>query len=222
MESADVVSPRRDLQPAKYDRTVYPYSVIPGGVRTRAELASRMAEDPVIESHYENFDVAQARFVKSGEMQPVHVAYRIGEDVFWTAKTVRIPEGETLITDGSSLARTRCGNRISVLPQEPVSEAEPPIETFDIPVFETPMIARLDPPQLDITGPPVPDLEISPVMPAIPYVPVRAPAFDNLRYSAVRPLALFPQFHEVPEPGTIGLTFLGLVTLFAVRLLRKN
>jgi hypothetical protein len=209
-------------EPVKYGRPVYPYSVIPGGVRSRAELTSSIKEDPVIASHYAKFEVAEARFIKSEETQSVHVSYRMGDKIFWTAKTVAIPKGETLVTDGSSTARTRCGNQVSVLPQEPISPEEPPIETFDIPVFETPLIARFEPPNLDFSRQPELGLDINPTQPVIPYVPIRPPALDNLRQSAVRPLALFPRSSEVPEPGTMSLTILGLITFAALRFSRKK
>ena len=222
LEKADAPGTHKPLQPAKYERTVYPYSVIPGGVRTRAELASNIADDPVVAGHYANFEMDRARFIKSDETQFVHVAYRLRNKIFWTAKTVKIPKGETLITDGKSVARTRCGNKVSVLPQEPVSGEEPPVETFDMPVFEIPMIASMEPPQLDLTKPPEAVLEISPTVPVVPYVPIQPSVFDNPRHSALRPLALFQQFNEVPEPGTIGLAMLGLVAFFVVRFTRKK
>lgn len=222
LESAGVPESGNHSQPANYERTVYPYSVVPGGIRSRAELISRIVEDPVVASHYAGFDVAEARFIKSEEPQFVHVAYRLRDKIFWTAKAIAIPKGETLITDGKNTARARCGNKVTVLPQEPVSEEEPPIETFDIPVFETPMIARIEPPQLDLSRQAEPALEIRPAQPVIPYVPIRPPVFDTLRNSPLRPLALFPRFHEVPEPGTAGLVMLGLIAFVAVRLTRKS
>ena len=215
-----------ELQEVKYQRAVYPYSVIPGGIRTRAELVTHIANDPVVAFHYANFELSQAKFVRSKETVFVYVAYRLKDKIFWTAKTIKIPEGEALISDGNNVARTRCGNKISVLPQEPVSAEEPPVDTFEIPTFEAPMksepviIASLDPPQLDV--PPLPMLEPKPIEPLIPDVPVTTPRFSSLRYSAVRPLALYPQGNEIPEPGTISLLMGGLVVLFAIRFARKR
>ena len=222
LETADAPSSQKHFQTARYERTVYPFSVIPGGIRSRAELISHIADDPVVAAHYANFDIDQAKFIKSEETQFVHVSYRLRDKIFWTAKTVAIPKGETLISDGRSIARTRCGNKVSVLAQEPIAAEEPPVETFAIPIFETPMIASLDPPSPDITKQPEAELEIRPTEPTIPFVPIQPPAFESLRYSTLRPLALFPRFYEIPEPGTIALLTIGLVAFIATRFTRKK
>lgn len=116
------------------ERVIYPFSVIPGGVRDAGELSEKMKKDPVVAAHYSGFGVAKARPVAAREATPVHVAYRIGDKVYWTAKKVRLHKGETLITDGRNVARGRCGNRVSVLAQEPTSPEEPPAEVLDTPV----------------------------------------------------------------------------------------
>jgi hypothetical protein len=115
-------------------RVVYPYSVIPGGVRDAGELLEKIKSDPVVAAHYSGFSAAKARPVAAREATPVHVAYRIGDKVYWTAKKVRLARGETLIADGRNLARGRCGNRVSVLAQEPTSPVEPPAGVLDTPV----------------------------------------------------------------------------------------
>ncbi len=53
-----------------------------------------------------------------------------------------------MITDGKSLARARCGNRVSVLAQEPTSPEEPPTGMLDTPVLpeKTDMAAEKSPP----------------------------------------------------------------------------
>jgi len=42
--------------------------------------------------------------------------------------------GETLLSDGEHLARTRCGNRVSEVPRAPVSSDEPEETAGDVPV----------------------------------------------------------------------------------------
>ncbi len=210
------------IQVAQSERVIYPYSVIPGGVRSRTELVQHILNDPVVSSHYADFNIEKARFIRAEESQFVHVAYRLRDKIFWTAKAVEIPKGETLISDGNSVARTRCGNKVSVLPQEPISDEEPPIDSFEIPTLETPMIASLEPPRLDFMREPESELPVQPVASQIPYVPITVPVFDHLRYSTLRPLALLPRFSEIPEAGTLVLAASGLLALFAFRFTRKK
>jgi hypothetical protein len=205
----------RQLQPVKYERVVYPYSVIPGGIRNKADLVTSVADDPVVGEHYTNFDLSQTKFIRSDEPQIVHVAYRLRNKVYWTAKTVKIPPGETLISDGKNVARTRCGNRIAALPQGPISPEEPPIETFDIP-----MIASGEPPKIEVSS--MTDLEAKPVGPQIPNISVQPLLVDNLQYDTKRPLALFPRTSAVPEPGTLGLMASGLAVILAIKFARRK
>jgi hypothetical protein len=213
-----IISGRPELipnyKPPQNERIVYPYSVIPGGVRSREELAANITADPVIAKHYADFAVQRARIVSSEEAQFAHVSYRIRNNVFWTAKTVKIPKGETLITDGQSSARTRCGNKVSVLAQEPISQEEPPIETFEIPI-----IAGTEPPPLDLARLPEVGLELRPNFPLTPYIATQPPRILPYYY---RPLFSMTPSVDVPEPGTLSLMIAGLAGFVAVRILRKK
>ena len=116
-------------------RPVYPYSIIPGGVASAAELRAAVAHDPIVAAHYAAFDLANARVFRVQEPRAVYVSYRKGDDVFWTSKKLRLAVGETLITDGQHISRTRCGNQISDGPRLPVSLAgDPEPQTLDTPV----------------------------------------------------------------------------------------
>jgi hypothetical protein len=192
----------------EYERVVYPYSVIPGGVRNRGELAANMSSDRVVAEHFADFSVGQARMVNLEVTRNVYVSYRIRDKVFWTSKTLKIPKGETLITDGRSFARSRCGNRISVEPQAPVSEEEPEPESFDIPV-----LARAEPGEL-ATLPPS-GLELREVTPVVPYFPVPPPKILPYYY---RPLFVVSPPPEilVPEPSGWSLLLTGLILLLAL------
>lgn len=115
------------------DRPVYPYSVIPGGVDSVAELKSAIDRDPVVAEHYRDFDVSKARVERLETPKIAHVSYRIGNDVYWTRKQLVLPAGERVITDGKHIARTRCGNQVADTPAV-TSPAEPAANVLDTPV----------------------------------------------------------------------------------------
>ena len=112
-------------------RRVYPYSVIPGGIESAADLRNSIARDPVVANHYKGFDVERARIVHLSEEHLLYVSYRFGARVFWLKKQLRVPRGETMVTDGEYMARTRCGNRVSETPSGPVLAVEPLFEVPD-------------------------------------------------------------------------------------------
>jgi hypothetical protein len=112
-------------------RRVYPYSVIPGGVDTRADIAEHVASDKVVADHYASFDVAKAHPVTVGKARAVHVSYRKGNKIYWTAGKVMLAQGETLLSDGTHEIRGRCGNRISDSAQLPVAMNEPTAAELD-------------------------------------------------------------------------------------------
>ena len=95
-----------------------------------AELRSAVAHDPVVAAHYAAFDLANARVFQVQEGRSVYVSYRRGDDVFWTSKKLRLAVGETLLTDGEHIARTRCGNQVSDEPRMPVSLAGDPEQSI--------------------------------------------------------------------------------------------
>lgn len=123
-----VASPVAASTPA---RLVYRYSVLPGGVRSAAELALKLRADPVAAAHYAGFDVAAARIVRVEKSRLVHVSYRIGDNIYWTRNTVRLAVGEELISDGTHLVRARCGNRIADEMQSIMLKNEPSPEALD-------------------------------------------------------------------------------------------
>src|SRR5215475_1128585 len=114
-------------------RTVYKYSVVPGGVRTVQELKWAVEHDPVVAAHYAGFDYDHARVVKLVLARTAYISYRIGNKVYWTRHRVSLKKGETVITDGKMTARSRCANRVEEMPQQATSESEPPAERFDEP-----------------------------------------------------------------------------------------
>ena len=125
------------LQPATIQarnrRLLYPYSVVPGGVRSADELQSASAHDPVVAEHYNGFDYKHARLVEVSQPKLVYLSYRRGDHIYWTRKQASLRVGEKLLTDGHTTARTRCGNQVSVLPQTETSPQEPTIAELDRP-----------------------------------------------------------------------------------------
>jgi len=112
-------------------RRVYPYSIVPGGLADRRELARAVVIDKVVAEHYAAFETARATVKTVDKPRAVYVSYRKGDKVFWTAKKLQLAEGETLLSDGQNEIRTRCGNRISDVPQLPVEAKGPSEEELD-------------------------------------------------------------------------------------------
>lgn len=117
---------------------VYSYSVIPGGVSSAQNLQAALHRDPIAAAHYVGFRVQDARLIRLTNEHRAHVSYRIGDKIYWTRKEITLHVGETLLTDGTHFARTRCGNRIAGVPAGPTSPAEPPVELIDRPTFPRP------------------------------------------------------------------------------------
>jgi len=124
--------PRSQALP-RNQRLVYPYSVIPGGVRSAAELRDHTAHDPVVAKHYASFNFERARITEVEHPQLVYLSYRRGQHIYWTRKQASLHKGELLITDGNITARTRCGNQVSTLPHTETSPEEPTMAELDRP-----------------------------------------------------------------------------------------
>jgi hypothetical protein len=116
---------------AAEQRPVYKYSVLPGGAHSREELADKAAKDKVAAAHYGSFDIDKAHVTIVPRARTVHVSYRKGDRIYWTKRKVTLAAGETLLSDGRSTIRTRCGNRISDTPQLPVEPNGPGEEELD-------------------------------------------------------------------------------------------
>ena len=163
--------------PGANDRPIFRYSIIPGGADNSEELRQAVNTDPVVAGHYSDFDLAKVRRVTLNSPQLMYVSYRIGSSVYWTKHKVALAKGEAMLTDGRSMARVRCGNRVSAAPVKPNALAEPSVEEFDAPIFppslSTPYLAASSIPPAGF--PPGASAE-SGVSPNSPFVPV-APFF---------------------------------------------
>ena len=112
-------------------RPVHRYSVIPGGAYSAEELRGALLRDRVAAAHYADFNPEAARVIVTTEPLLLYASYRIGDDVWWTRKPLHIAAGEALITDGQTLARARCGNRLSGAPRQPAQISEPDESAMD-------------------------------------------------------------------------------------------
>ena len=121
------------LPAAVLDRAVYPYSIIEGGARSAEELKQAIAADPVVAAHYADFDLENTKVVRLEQPKLAHVSYRLGNAVYWTRKPLVIGAGETVLTDGVHIARTRCANQLADMPGE-TSAAEPALAVLDTPL----------------------------------------------------------------------------------------
>ena len=113
---------------------VYPYSVVPGGVKDPDDLRYKALRDWVVRRHYAHFDFSHARLERATEAREVYLSYRVRDSVFWTRRRIRLHLGELLLTDGKITARARCGNQISDTAKPEVSDEEPDEDILDQPV----------------------------------------------------------------------------------------
>ena len=155
---------------------MFPSSVIAGGADTAQELRNAVMADPVVAQHYSDFDLANVRRVTLNAPQLMYVSYRVGNKVFWTKRRLTLAKGETVLTDGRSMARTRCGNRVSALPVRPNALAEPAPEDFNAPELphaaSTPYLAAYSPVPSSSSmggGSPVSVSSLTPVAPFFPF-----------------------------------------------------
>lgn len=164
-------------------RPNYPYSVIPGGAYSPAELRFSVRHDRVVKNHYADFNIDSARLVKLTEDRFQYVSYRLKNQVYWTRKKLRIPKGEVLLTDGSHFARTRCGNRLSSTPNSNTAPEQPSERMLSLPPFSPPQLKKGE--VTLASAPPVgeiaqefPDLpfdlpRLAPYIPDVPNVPAQ-------------------------------------------------
>jgi len=198
---------------------IYPYAVVPGGVKSPDDLRNAAQRDDVVRRHFAHFDYVRAKLERVKEAREVFLSYRIRDTVFWTSKRIRLHPGELLLTDGKITARVRCGNQISDTAKPDVSNEEPAEDVLDQPV------APVDSaPNLAIGPRLAPGLPSGqPVAPKLfaggfffPYVPVGVP----LPGTCLPDYQLIdghchPKRHKVvtPEPETIVLIAFGLALI---------
>jgi hypothetical protein len=217
-------------------RPVFPYSVVPGGVRDAQELQKAASVDPVVAKHYSDFQIAKSRTIQLDRQVAMYVSYRRNNQVFWTKNRMLIPAGETLISDGENLARVRCGNRLSPAPAEPVAATDPDKEELETPNFVPPLLADLLPAESKEMFP-AGTLDGTPLVPA-PGAPHSGAGGSGTPSSPILPPFLGPGVPPItrstipvspppvstPEPGSVSLLFAGAAFIFLLTVisLRRN
>src|SRR5882672_8622287 len=141
---------------------MYPYSVIPGGVRDVADLQEHAARDYVVRRHFGKFNYRRARLVRSEKAREVYLSYRIRDRIFWTRRKVRLLPAEFLLTDGTITARARCGNQLSETPKPEVSDEEPAADVLDQPVAEIAALGPVLPFHFPTVRPSLPGVDADP------------------------------------------------------------
>jgi hypothetical protein len=211
-------------------RPIFPYSIVPGGVRDARELQSVASHDPVVAQHYSDFRIAAARTIRLAKPLEMYVSYRRNNNVYWTRNRMVIPAGETLISDGENLARVRCGNRLSAIAAKPVATTDPTKEELDTPEFVPPLMAEFLPGEGSDFFPGAP----ASALPALP--PGSTTTGANTPPPAIFPPLLPPGVQPnspntpvvppvaTPEPGTFTFLFAGIamIALLVGLTLRRN
>ncbi len=212
VEETEPITPRVVRPGANIDaaarslRPNYPYSVIPGGAYSRAELRVVNQRDPLVREHYSDFNVNAAQLVTLTADRFQYVSYRLHNQIFWTRKRLRILKGEVLLTDGRHYARTRCGNRLSPTAMAQTSPLQPPDKLLSLPPFNPQLLSS----GLIQPAPAPPPGELAqefPVLPfdsprLAPYVPPETEA--NLRMPENSPEmggSMFPVTPGFPAPA---------------------
>jgi hypothetical protein len=200
---------------------VYPYSVVPGGVKDADALRAVAAHDSAVARHYSNFNFAKAHIERISAPREVYVSYRIRDSIFWTHKKVLLPAGELLLTDGAITARAKCGNQISEVAKPDISDQEPDQDVMDQPV------AALEPPTVPFPMRPqvaLPDLAAGQPIPdsygggfSFPYAPIQAgPPVTvclNKNGTVEKSCGSHHKPPVIPEPRTIVLLATGLTMI---------
>ncbi len=198
---ARVVTPASSVSPASRSlRPNYPYSVIPGGAYSAAELRSAVQRDALVNSHYADFNLKSARLVTLTDDRFQYVSYRLNNRIYWTRNKLRIPRGEVLLTDGYNFARTRCGNRLSFQPKQETAAAQPPTRLLSLPPFTPALLSKGE---VTLAPPPVVDTPV-PEGPDLPFdLPRLAPYLPGQEIAALPPEQIWSSVRSYP-PSFIG------------------
>jgi hypothetical protein len=157
-------------------RPNYRHSVIAGGAYDASELRNAIETDAIVAAHYKQLDQSRVKVETVAHDRYVHVSYRKGNQIFWTRNKVLLRQGETILTDGKTQIRARCGNCISEQPLLPTSEAEPDVVEFDRLTEGAPALPDA-----------VADPSLAPALPGATEIPLSAPVEEGVILPPARP-----------------------------------
>jgi uncharacterized membrane protein YgcG len=122
--------------PSLAPRLVFPYSLVPGGVHSVAELRKAFKDNPEYAAMFPGFDFTKAHLVHI--KQWAWVNFRKNDKVGWAKEPVLLDED--IISDGRYMIRLRCANKISTTPQVPVdpSVTDEVLNTPELPPVDVP------------------------------------------------------------------------------------
>ncbi len=115
-------------------RPVYPYSIVPGGIRSKEELQRATRTDSTVANHYAALNIEALKPKTLAQDATAYVSFRKGGKVYWTSRRVTLKAGEQVFQGGEIAVRGRCGNQVSDQPRQPILEnlaEEPDSETFN-------------------------------------------------------------------------------------------
>lgn len=186
--SVSASTPRSKLP---FFRKVYAYSLIPGGVGTSSSFEISRMNDKVLSDHFHDMG-SNVVPTKLPQDRLMYSSYRAGDRIYWTKHPILISAGEPLFTDGTTLVRARCGNRLSDSPQRPVQKFSPP----GIAAGQFTLQVQMDsPPAL------IPEAG-APITLAFPDVPPPAPY--EFSGGPSLPLESGPDIVPIPPQTTVG------------------
>jgi hypothetical protein len=106
------------------------YSIVPGGVHSAEDVDRAAKGDPVVGKHYSNVSVSQLTSSRTAAARDAFVSYRVGDQIYWSSGKVRLPEGEAVLTDGSTTIHARCGSLLSDGSAAPTLSREPVLSAY--------------------------------------------------------------------------------------------
>ena len=214
-------------------RKVYPYSLVPGGVTSPAELQAAEEADPLVAEADGDLDLRHATVIALDHDEVAWVAYRKNGQLLYSRATLH--KGELILTDGKHRVRGRCANRIKT--EQPAgfdSGLMPiplaPLLPVDCIIFPMPIVA----PPYDLgdsLGPisSLPPILLLPIAAPLPQLPTSsnngASPVTGFGGGGFFPGPVFPAGGggigafpgAVPEPPVIALVGLALVGLAVIR-----